>query len=44
MWKAFSERLATNLGHWLAGLPLWVLALEGLGLRSWAAKLAAVFG
>lgn len=33
MWSAFSEKLATNIGHWAAGLPLWLLALEGLGLR-----------
>jgi hypothetical protein len=32
IWNAFSRRLATNIGQWLAGLPLWLLALKGLGL------------
>lgn len=32
-WRAFSRRLATNLGQWLAGLPLWLLVLEVSGLR-----------
>lgn len=39
VWKAFSEKLATNLGHWLAGLPLWLLALEVLGLRELLTRL-----
>jgi hypothetical protein len=39
VWKAFKDKLATNLGHWLAGLPLWLLALEVLGLRELLAKL-----
>lgn len=37
-WSAFYARLATNLGQWLAGLPLWLLALEGLGLHQLLAK------
>ena len=44
MWKAFSERLATNLGQWAAGLPLWFLALEFLGFRDLLAKLAGLSG
>lgn len=39
-WNAFYERLATNLGHWAAGLPLWLLAFEILGLRQLLEKLA----
>lgn len=39
IWNAFSKRLATNLGHWLAGLPLWLIALEFLGLRQLLEKL-----
>jgi hypothetical protein len=44
MWKAFSEQLATNLGQWAAGLPLWLLALELLGFRELLAKLAGLSG
>lgn len=38
-WNAFSDRLSTNIGNWLAGLPPWLLALEMLGFRQWFAGL-----
>lgn len=40
MWNAFSEQLATNLGKFLAGLLLWLLAAKLLGLDHLFEKLA----
>lgn len=39
IWNASCEHLATNIGQWVAGLPLWFIALEWLGLRQLLARL-----
>lgn len=43
-WKSYSDHMATNLGKWLAGFPLWLLALELLGLRPLLEKLLVFYG
>ena len=43
-WSVFSRQLATNIGRWAAGLPLWLLALEALGLRPLLGKLLGLYG
>jgi hypothetical protein len=44
IWSAFSEQLSTNIGKWLAGLPLWLLALEVFGFRQLLEKLVGWSG
>jgi len=43
MWSAFCEHLASNIGRWMAGMPLWLLAFQGIGLRHWLEKLLGFF-
>lgn len=42
--RAFAKPLAAQAGKWLAGLPLWLLVLQGNGLEIVWSKLAAFFG